>query len=196
MPAVLYGPSTEPISLSIDVKELEQIFKQGNIGQLILTLVIQNGEKITKPAMVKEFQAHPVSGQFLHIDFYEIDMKRKINVMVPVTTRGIGKGEELGGTIQIVRRELEVLCLPTAIPEVFEIDITDLDIGDSVHVHDIPLEGDIEIPADVNFTVITMLSPKVEEEEVEEEDEEGEEGEEGVEEEGAEAAESEKTEGE
>ena len=194
MPAVFYGPSTDPISLTIDIKELEQIFKQGNIGQLILTLVIQNGEKITNPAMIKEFQAHPVSGQFLHLDFYEIDMKRKINVMVPVTTRGIAKGIELGGMLQIVRRELEVLCLPTAIPEVFEIDISDLDIGDSVHVHDIPLEGDIEIPADINFTVITMLSPTVEEEEEVEEDEE--EGEEGAEEDGAETAESEKTEGE
>ena len=76
MPAVLYGPQTESVLLSVNIKELELILKKGNIGSLILNLVIQNGEKITKPAMIKEFQSHPVSGNFLHIDFYEIDMQR------------------------------------------------------------------------------------------------------------------------
>ena len=101
MPAVLYGPQTKPVLLSVDIKELELILKKGNIGSLILNLVIQNGEKITKPAMIKEFQSHPVSGNFLHIDFYEIDMQRKINVMIPVVTKGISKGVELGGLLQL-----------------------------------------------------------------------------------------------
>jgi large subunit ribosomal protein L25 len=175
MPAVLYGPQTESVLLSVNIKELELILKKGNIGSLILNLVIQNGEKITKPAMIKEFQSHPVSGNFLHIDFYEIDMQRKINVMIPVVTKGHSVGVELGGLLQIVRREIEVLCMPGDIPEAFEIDITDLDIGDSVHVEEIPLGDNIEIPADVNFTVLTIVSPKVEEVEEEEEDLEGEE---------------------
>ena len=175
MPAVLYGPQTESVLLSVNIKELELILKKGNIGSLILNLVIQNGEKITKPAMIKEFQSHPVSGNFLHIDFYEIDMQRKINVMIPVVTKGQSAGVELGGLLQIVRREIEVLCMPGDIPEAFEIDITDLDIGDSVHVEEIPLGDNIEIPADVNFTVLTIVSPKVEEVEEEEEDLEGEE---------------------
>ena len=175
MPAVLYGPQTESVLLSVNIKELELILKKGNIGSLILNLVIQNGEKITKPAMIKEFQSHPVSGNFLHIDFYEIDMQRKINVMIPVVTKGQSAGVELGGLLQIVRREIEVLCMPGDIPEAFEIDITDLDIGDSVHVEEIPLSDNIEIPADVNFTVLTIVSPKVEEVEEEEEDLEGEE---------------------
>ena len=78
--------------------------------------------------------------------------------------------------LQVIRRELEVLCLPNEIPETIEVDVTDLDVGDSLHVEEIPVEGNIEIPADVNFTVITVLSPKIEEEEVEEEleEEEGE----------------------
>ena len=171
MPAVLYGPQTEPVLLSVNIKELEQILKKGNIGSLILNLVIQNGEKITKPAMIKEFQSHPVSGSFLHVDFYEIDMQRKINVMIPVVTRGKSVGVELGGLLQIVRREIEVLCMPGDIPEAIEIDITDLDIGDSIHVEEIPLGDNIEIPADVNFTVLTIVSPKVEEVEEPEEEE-------------------------
>jgi large subunit ribosomal protein L25 len=178
IPAVLYGPQTEPILLSVDIKALEQIFKRGNIGSIILNLVIQNGKKITKPAMIKELQSHPVSGNLIHIDFYEIDMQRKINVMIPVVTKGRSKGVESGGMLQIVRREIEVLCMPGDIPAAFEIDITDLDVGDSVHIEEIPMGDNVELLSDVNFTVVTILSPKMEEEAVEEEEEEALEGEE------------------
>ena len=189
IPAVLYGPQTEPVLLSVDIKELEQIIKKGNIGSIIFNLIIQNGEKIAKPAMIKEFQDHPVSGNYLHVDFYEIDMQRKINVMIPVVTQGTSKGVEAGGMLQIVRREIEVLCMPGDIPEAIKIDISDLDVGDSVHLDEIPLGDNIEVASDVNFTVVTILSPKIDEVEEEEEGLEGEE----AEEEGAagEAAESE-----
>ena len=171
IPAILYGPKTDPVLLSVNVKELEQVFKRGNVYQIILNLVIQNGKKITKAAMVKELQTHPVSGNFIHIDFYEIDMKRQINVMVPVITKGQPVGVENGGMLNIVRREIELLCLPGDIPEAIEIDITDLDIGDSIHIEDIPLGENVEVSADFNFTVVTVLSPTVEEEEVVEEEE-------------------------
>jgi large subunit ribosomal protein L25 len=176
IPAVLYGPKTDPVLLSVNIKDLEQVFKQGNVSQVILNLVIQNGEKITKAAMIKELQTHPISGNFIHIDFYEIDMKRKIKVMVPVITKGHAVGVENGGMLDIVRRELELLCLPGDIPEAIEIDISDLDIGDAIHIEDIPLGENIEISADVNLTVVTVLTPKAEEE-VEEEEAELEAGE-------------------
>jgi large subunit ribosomal protein L25 len=178
IPAVLYGPQTEPVLLTVNVKELEQVFKKGNIGSIILNLVIQNGQTFTKPAMIKELQNHPVSGNFLHIDFYEIDMQRKINVMIPVVVKGHAKGVEAGGLLQIIRRDIEVLCMPGDIPEAFEIDITDLDVGDSVHIEEIPLGDNIEIPADVNFTILTIVSPKTEAVAEEEEEEEALEGEE------------------
>lgn len=164
IPAVLYGPETEPILLSVNIIDLEQAMQKGTSSQVLFSLVIQNDKTNKKAVMIKELQIHPVSRNFLHVDFYEIDMNRKINVKVPVTIKGKAKGLEFGGTLQILRRELEVLCMPLKIPESIEVDITDLDIGDSVHVDEIPLEGDIEIPFDVNFTVVTMLSPKFEEE--------------------------------
>jgi large subunit ribosomal protein L25 len=127
--------------------------------------------------MVKELQTHPVSRDFLHVDFYEIAMDRKIRVKVPIVTTGMAKGVELGGVLQIIRREIEVLCLPFEVPESFEIDVADLDIGDSIHVRDISQEGEIEFLEDENFTVVTLLIPKIEEEEepAEEEEEEAEE---------------------
>ena len=185
-PAVLYGRTMEPILLTVNTKDLELILKQGSFGQFILNLVIQNGKKVTKAAMIKELQTHPVSGSLIHIDFYEVDMKRKIKVMVPVVTTGQSVGVEEGGMLNIVRRELEVFCLPGDIPESFEIDISELTIGDSIHLEDVPLGENVEVASDVNYTVVTVLSPKVEEEEVEEEEEELEEGEEGAEGEAAE----------
>jgi large subunit ribosomal protein L25 len=171
MPAVLYGPDQVPMLLSINVKELEQISKKHNLSQVPLNLVIGDSKSAPKKVMVKELQTHPVSSNYLHVDLYEIAMDRKINVNVPVVTKGKSKGVELGGVLQIVRREVEVFCLPTKIPESIEIDITDLDVGDSVHVDELPLGEDIEIPAAMNFTVLTILSPKVEVvEEVEEEE--------------------------
>ena len=175
LPGVLYGPNTEPRLLSIASHDLDMVLKKGNIGRAILNLSIDG--QPAKPTMVKELQQHPVSSQFLHLDLYEIDMARKIRVNVPVTVTGKSKGVEMGGMMHLVRRELEVLCLPIAIPETITIDITDLDIGDSVHVEDLNFEGDVEIPHEVNFTVLTITAAKVEEEEeaVEEGEEVGEE---------------------
>lgn len=160
VPAVLYGPKAEPVTLSVVTKDLETVLKQGAAGQLLLNLIVENGETFNRPAMIKEVQRKPLSREFLHVDFYEIDMHRKIVVPIPVATTGKCKGVEAGGTLQIIRRELEVLCLPTQIPATIDIDITDLDMGESIHVEDIPLAGDLEVPHDVNFTVVTVLSPK------------------------------------
>jgi large subunit ribosomal protein L25 len=168
IPAVLYGPKTEPILLSIDSREFEQIAKKSTIGSVLLNLQIQNGDSTSRPAMVKELQTHPVTHRFLHVDFYEIDMQRKIKVMVPVVVRGKAKGVEDGGLLQIVRREIEVLCLPTEIPESFEVDVSDLDIGDAIHLEDIQTVGNVEIVEETNVTVVTVLAPKVEVEAVEE----------------------------
>ena len=172
MPAVLYGPDQAPVLLSINVKELERISKKHNLSQVPLNLKIGDGKSAAKKVMVKELQTHPVSMNYLHVDLYEIAMDRKIKVNVPVVATGKSKGVEVGGVLQIVRRELEVFCLPTDIPESIEIDITDLEIGDSVHVDELPFGEEIEIPGETNFTVLTILSPRVEiVEEVEEEEE-------------------------
>lgn len=177
LPAVLYGPGAEPVLLSVNISVFDQVLKKSGASQLLLNLVIQDSETYTRSAMVKELQTHPVSRDFLHVDFYEIAMDRKIRVKVPIVTTGMAKGVELGGVLQIIRREIEVLCLPFEVPESFEIDVADLDIGDSIHVRDISQEGEIEFLEDENFTVVTLLIPKIEEEEepAEEEEEEAEE---------------------
>ncbi len=171
IPAILYGPKTEPVKLTIDKMDLEPIFKTGAVAQKLLKLDIEGIDGTTN-VMVKEIQKHPVSHNLLHLDLYQVSMDQKIKVMVPVVTTGKSAGVEMGGMLQIIRRELEVFCLPDQIPEKIVIDITDLDVGDSFHVEELQLEGDIEVPAEVNFTILTILSTKVEEEAAEGEEEE------------------------
>ena len=181
IPAVFYGQGTETFSLSVDSKDLEQVMKTSATSQVIVNLVLGDGSD-TRSAMLKDLQVHPVSRNMVHADFYGVAVDRKIKVMVPVETVGKAEGVEMGGVLQLVRRELEILCLPLEVPESIKIDISGLNIGDSVHVEEIPVEGAIEILSEVNFTVLTVVTPKKEEEEeVETEEEEGVEGEEGEE---------------
>ena len=186
LPVVLYGPDTENTKLSVSAHDLQFIIKKSKGSQLLVNLMIENGGQANHSVMLKELQVHPVSRAPIHADFYAISMDRKIHVTVPVTTTGHSIGVEAGGILQVVRRELEAYCYPNQIPDSVELDVTDMEIGDSIHIEEIQVEG-VEFPADVNFTVVTVSVPhreelpeEGEEEEVEEGLEAGEEGEEGA----------------
>lgn len=156
IPAVLYGPGIESAMLSVDRKEMEKVLKARSAGQLLFNLTVENGGVSTRIAMLKELQTHPVTRNYLHADFYQVDMDRKIRVKVPVAVKGKCIGVEMGGMIQIIRRSLEVICYPGDIPRSVELDVTNLNVGDSVHIRDLSFEG-LEFPAEVNFTVLTIL---------------------------------------
>jgi large subunit ribosomal protein L25 len=162
VPAVMYGPGSQPVLLSVNVRDFEHAVQKGNFRRTIFSLSIQNGSTVAKPAVIKELQTHPVTGQFLHVDFYEIDMGRKLRVMVPVVPTGRARGEEAGGMLQIIEREIAVLCLPREIPERLELDVSALAIGEALHVKDIALPGGVELPPGDNYTVVTVVSPKAE----------------------------------
>jgi large subunit ribosomal protein L25 len=165
IPAVLYGPGSESVSLSISSLDLERALKMTSASQIIFNMTVQNAQSGSRTAMIKELQIHPMSRKFIHVDFYEISKDRKITVNVPVAVKGKSKGIEDGGMLQIIEREIEVLCLPFEVPESIQIDITDLEIGDSIHVKDLKIDGNLEIPADTNYTILTILSTKSDEKE-------------------------------
>jgi large subunit ribosomal protein L25 len=164
IPAILYGSEIENVALSVSNYDIEHLFKKVSYSQALLNLVVENGQSFEKMVMIKEIQNDPVSNQYLHIDFYEVKMDQKITATIPLVTKGTAKGIINGGIVQNIRRELEVVCFPADIPQNIEIDISDLDIGDAIHVEDIKLEGDIEIPYDVNFAIVTVVSSKMIEE--------------------------------
>ena len=170
IPAVLYGPKRDSVPLTISPLELDKIYKDSGTERVILSLKIDNGGTQNVTVVVKEVQAAPVTGQYLHIDFYEISLNEEIVVNVPVEVTGRSKGVERGGFLQVVRHQLEISCIPTDMPEKIEVDVTNLDIGDSIHIGDLDLGDKVEVLADTVHTVVTVVPPTVEEEEVPEEE--------------------------
>ncbi|MBW2317713.1 MAG: 50S ribosomal protein L25/general stress protein Ctc [Deltaproteobacteria bacterium] len=175
IPAVLYGPKTESIPLTISSRDLRDIYKESGSEHMVLNLTIENGGTRKKTVMIKELQTLPATSQYLHVDFYEISLDQAIVVKVPVKVVGTAEGVERGGIMQMVRHELEISCLPTEVPARIEVDISKLDIGDSVHIDEIEVGEKVTLLYDTNFTVVTIVAPTVEEEPEEELLEEGEE---------------------
>ena len=110
--------------------------------------------------MIREIQVHPARRQLLHVDFYEVAMDQAIVVDVPVELKGRSVGVEKGGLVDLVRRTLAVRCLPGEIPEKVEVDISNLDLGDSIHVADLIEHSGFELADDKSFTVATILPPE------------------------------------
>lgn len=180
IPAVFYGPEVDPVNLSLKYRDLEKLIKTGAGENVIIDLAIETGEStLSHRAMLKEIQMDPVKQTILHVDLYEISMDKKIEVEVPITLTGTAKGvSDEGGILQQVSRTLEISCLPDNIPDSFELDVTDLNIGDSLHVSDLKIPQGIEVLVEGELTIATVVPPtKVEEiePEVPEEEEEREE---------------------
>lgn len=170
VPAVVYGKGMEPTAISVEPKALEQAIATDAGWNTLLTL--KGAPEVEgKVVVLKDLNLHAIRRTMVCADFHAIDMSKKVSFMVPVNTIGTSVGEKEGGTLQLIRHELEVICLPTAIPQSIDIDVTALSIGDVVHVEDVAVPAGAEIPHEVNFTVITVKGHK-------EEVEEGEEGEE------------------
>ena len=170
IPAVLYGPKTESIALTISALDLDKVYEESGSEHVILNLIIENGGTQNRTAMVKELQTAPVTSQYLHVDFYEISLEKEITVKVQVEVTGKCKGVESGGFLQLIRHELDVSCLPADIPGKIEVDVSDLDIGDSLHVEEIDVGEKVTLLYDSDFTVVTVVAPTAEEEEVVEEE--------------------------
>jgi large subunit ribosomal protein L25 len=169
IPAIIYGPKIDPMMLCLETSEFDKIIRDRGTSGLFLNLKIKGEEEVkSKVVMLKDLQMDAFGIEYLHVDFHQIDMDTLVTVSVPVVPVGISKGvKEGGGMLQIIRRELEVVCKPADTPESIEIDVTDLDIGDAVHVEAIDLGEAVEIPHEVNFTVITIVPPDAGEEEEE-----------------------------
>jgi large subunit ribosomal protein L25 len=165
IPAVVYGAELETCPLIVNPKELRQALATESGLNTLMTLKGE-GPFDGKVVILKDLQEHPIRRDLVHVDFQAINLKKKILVLVPVQTIGKSLGEQEGGQLQLVRHELEVYCLPTAIPQAIEIDVTAMKIGDVLHIEEIPVPEGVEIPHDVNFTVLTVVGIQAEEEEV------------------------------
>ena len=174
VPAVVYGKGVEALNLRLDPKALQKAVATEAGWNTLLTLK-GDGPFDGLVVILKDMQIDAIRRNPTHVDFLAIDLKKTLAVMVPVQPVGKSQGEIEGGTLQLVRHEVEVYCLPTNIPTSIEIDVTALNIGEVVHIDELSLPEGVESQHDVNFTVLTVVGRMAEEVEVDEEGEEGEE---------------------
>ncbi len=156
IPAVFYGPGTESILLEVNAADLMSLRKKEDKGFLKLVIAGQDN-KFEKLAVLKEMQIEPFSRRLVHADFYEITMDHAFTFDVPIHFSGKPKGVDEGGELHLLKRELKVSCLPGVRPEFMAADISGLQIGDSLKVHDLaPADGVIVL--DHADTVIVTVS--------------------------------------
>ncbi len=198
VPAVIYGNKEDTVLITIDPLELQQQLKGPGFFSRVFEIEV-GGKK--HRVLARDLQVDPVTDRPIHVDFMRFSATTRLNIDVQVIFENHEEspGLKRGGVLNVVRHTVEMRCKPDGIPESITVDLTGLDIGDSVHISSIELPEDVELViADRDFTVATIAAPTIlVEVEEEVEDEEGEEGEEGVEgEDGEEGEEGEAKEGE
>ena len=181
IPAVVYGLN-DNVSLSINPKELSKLIDDKGRNVLI-ELKVDGDSAENRNVVLKELQTHPLKPGWVHIDFLEIDISKKIKVKVPIFLIGVSPGEKQGGIVNHIIRALEIESLPNDIPEKFEVDMSEVELNQMIRVSDLNLGESVQIVNDPKDIVLNVHLEKVKEEEPEgEEGEEGEEGAEGAEE--------------
>jgi len=181
IPAVLYGPNTSPVMLSVNEFDLKTVLKSATGENIVLGLQIDTGKgNETKNVILKELQSDPIKPIYYHADFYEISMDRELTFNIPIHLINTPAGVADGGILQHVKREVSVSCLPGNLVDYLEVDVSGLQIGGSIHVKEVVFPEGIRSLEDAETTLAVMNAPaavveKVEEEVKEEETKEGEE---------------------
>jgi large subunit ribosomal protein L25 len=164
VPAILYGPKRTTTWIAVSAEEFER--KLAHLeGAHLIRLVQAEGndpELHERMVLVREMQLHPVTGDALHADFYEVDLTERLTVAVTLHFVGKPVGVVNGGILQPILREVQVECLPTEIPDFIEIDVSGLDIHDAVHVEQLTLPAGVVPVGDTTRTVVAVLPPSIE----------------------------------
>ena len=181
VPGVLYGGGQDPVSISLKHNAVVSMMNKGNLLQSMVELSTDG--KVQK-ALTKDVQFHPVSDRPVHIDFFRVTNDTIIDVVVPAVFVGDAEspGVKRGGILNVVRYNIEVKCPAGSIPESLTVDISNMDIGDSIHISEVDLPDGVKQGLERDFTIATIVASRA--------SKEGDDGEEGSEEavEGEEAA--------
>ncbi|UCD17659.1 MAG: 50S ribosomal protein L25 [Candidatus Zixiibacteriota bacterium] len=159
IPGVVYGPETKSFPITMKTTDVEAFLRQHGKSNMLIDLDVA-GMPGERKVLIRELQRDPVRGTPRHIDLYQVSMKKKINLSIAVDLVGTPEGVKLGGILQQVIRELDIACLPTDIPGSVTVDVSSLQIGDSIHVSDISI-GKVDILTNPKRTMVTVVPPTV-----------------------------------
>jgi large subunit ribosomal protein L25 len=166
IPAVIYGGRDTPQPLQVAAREINTLMSQASGENVLVELEIA-GEESSRTALVQEVQHSPVSGDIRHVDFHAISMDQMIQAEVPLEPIGTAVGvKTFGGLLEQSLRTLPVECLPRDLPDRITVDVSQLNIGDSIHVRDIQLPSGVTAKVQPDLTAFSVLAPVVEEEAV------------------------------
>ena len=171
---MVYGLN-EPVCIELETLQASKLVSQLHGGERMVALRFEKKEGGQKHVLLREVQTTATGNHLLHIDFQEIDTTRTVNVTVEIRTVGVAQGIKLGGILQAVKHEVVVECLPMAIPDFIDVDVSALEIGSSVHVKDITFAEGIKPVTDLEETIIIISAPRVDDDSQTEADE-GEQG--------------------
>ncbi len=158
IPAVIYGHGREPQPLSLNARDLDKML--GHIQAESTVIEVTFGSTTSK-TLIREIQRHPIRRQILHVDFQALVAGEKVTVNIPIVLQGIPEGVRLGGgVLDQTLREVEIEVDPSNIPDHIEYDVTNLVIGDSVHVSDLKVPEDVEVLDDPETSVAVVAAPR------------------------------------
>lgn len=172
IPAVCYRHDADSLPVSLDPRALDVVLTTSSAGinTLIDLKIASGGDFDGRQVLLKELQRDPVSGKLIHADLFAVDLTETIHVSVPVHLTGTAVGVvTMGGILDHALRDLEVECLPNAIPEEFSVDVSALEIGDSIHVRDLTIPEGVELLSDLGLPIVSVVAPAAAEEEAPEE---------------------------
>ena len=169
VPGVIYGSQAEPMALQVEARALTSVLAHALSEHVLVELEIVDGSQSnSRLALIQEVQHHPLKRQLLHVDFHAVSATEKITSEVPIEAVGDALGvRTFGGLLEYSLRTLEVECFPQDLPEIVRIDVTNLNIGEALHVRDIPLPSGVESLTDGDLTVVSVVASRVGEEVVE-----------------------------
>ncbi len=167
VPAVIYSAKDEPQNLQVTRRDINSLLSHASGENILVELEIagEKGKAANRLALVQEVQHSPVGGDVLHIDFHAVSMDEKITAEVPLEPVGTASGvKTFGGLLEQSLRSLEIECLPKDLPDRIEVDVTELNIGDAIHVREIKLPEGVTTRVQPDLTAFSVMAPTVEEE--------------------------------
>ena len=161
IPAVVYGAYKDPVPVAVNPRQIAHILHSKTGHNTIFNLNVAGGENT--PVMVVDGQVDPIKGHLLHVDLKRIDLTKRIRVSVPVNTHGEPPGVKVqGGLLELITREIEIECLPDEIPEHFDVDVSELMIGQSKRASDIPMPESVKLISAPDSVIAHVVTIKVE----------------------------------
>jgi large subunit ribosomal protein L25 len=163
IPAVIYGRHTQPLNLELKLKDFEDLLHHSVSEAILVDLAIEGQDAAKRLALVQEIQHHPLSGQVLHVDLHQVAEDEKVTVTLPVESVGEAAGVKTGGGIlEHVLFKIKLRGLPKDLPEVIEVDVSALEVGQAIHLGEIKLPPGVDAIGDKGIPVIAVAAPLTE----------------------------------